>query len=84
MLFFGGIALVVVAVVVGLQLNQREPLMIIPIVLGIGAALASGFVFGQSSWSHIAGAVVSNDGQWVTFTNAHPQFAAEMRAAGEG
>lgn len=82
-LFFGGIAMILAAVVASQLLNEREPLLIIPILFGIGAAIASGFVFGQSSWSHIAGAVVSNDGQWVTFTNAHPQFAAEMRSAGE-
>lgn len=82
-LFFGGIAMVVAAIVASLLVNEREPLLIIPVLLGFGAAIASGFVFGQSSWSHIAGAVVSNDGQWVTFPGAHPQFAAEMRSAGE-
>lgn len=82
LLFFGGIALAVAAGVVSLLLTERQPLLIIPILGGIAAAIGSGFVFGQSSWSHIAGAVVSNDGQWVTFPSAHPQFAAEMRAVG--
>lgn len=82
LLFFGGIALAVAAGVVSLLLTERQPLLIIPILGGIAAAIGSGFVFGQSSWSHIAGAVVSNDGLWVTFPSAHPQFAAEMRSAG--
>lgn len=77
-LFFGGVLLVVAAVAVGLLLEQQQPLLIIPLLFGVAAALTSGFVFGQSSWTHIANATVSDDGQWVTFDNAHPQFAAEM------
>lgn len=82
-LFFGGLAVVALALVASLLLSGREPLLIIPALAGFGAAIAAGFVFGQSSWSHIAGAVVSDDGRWVTFTGAHPQFVAEMRPVGE-
>lgn len=81
-LFFGGVVLVVAAVVVALQRGQ-EPLLMIPMLVGVAAALGSGFVFGQSSWSHIASARVSDDGRWVTFADAHPAFLAEMRSASE-
>ncbi len=76
-LFFGGLALVIAAVLIGL-LSGQQPLLIIPLLLGVAAAITSGFVFGRTSWSRIAGAIVSHDGQWVRFPNPHPRFAAEI------
>lgn len=81
-LFFGGVALVITAVVVAV-LRGQQPLLMIPTLLGFAAAVASGFVFGRSNWTYVANAQVSSDGQWVTFTDAHPQFAAELRQANE-
>lgn len=83
-LFVGGVAMVIAAVLFAIVSQRQEPLLMIPMVLGFVAAVTSGFVFGQSGWTRIANAQVSDDGRWVTFANAHPQFAAEMRSVGEG
>lgn len=81
-LFFGGLTMLLGGVALGLSLDERQPMLMIPILLGLVAAIASGFVFGQSGWTRIAGATVSDDRQWVTFRDAHPKFAGEIRHLG--
>jgi hypothetical protein len=51
--------------------------------LGSGAALLMallGTVVAVGSWRAASGAVVSEDGGWVTVSKAHPEFAQQVNA----
>lgn len=78
-MLFGGLMLVAIAAAIRFGIDSREPLLIVPFLLGVGAAIGSGFVFGQSSWSHIAGARVTDDGNTVTFSSPHARVIEELR-----
>ncbi|WP_016701561.1 hypothetical protein [Actinoalloteichus spitiensis] len=81
-LLFGGLGLAVAAVVTFLVLGEPQPLLGLPIVLGVAAVICSGFVFGSSGWNAVLSAEVTPDGQWVRFAQPHPAFSAELAALG--
>ncbi|WP_030105126.1 hypothetical protein [Actinoalloteichus caeruleus] len=81
-LLFGGLAVALAAVVTFLALGEPQPLLGLPIVLGVAAVICSGFVFGRSGWNAVLSAEVTPDGQWVRFAQPHPAFATELAALG--
>lgn len=84
-LFFGGLTLAAGAVLIAfVVLSDPEPLLVVPLFTGLVCAVSSGFVFGVSSWSHVARATVSADGQWVVFDQADPRFVAEVTPSEKG
>lgn len=77
-LLFGGIALALAAIAWSAVHPGTEPGLLAPLLVGFAAVVASGFVFGRSRWRRIADARVSDDGEWVTFSQAHPAFTSDM------
>lgn len=78
-LFWGGLALVIGAVVVSI-LTGPAPWLGIPMLGGCAMMLASVVPFTRASYLRITQAQTSADGSQVIITNPHPHFVSEMHA----
>lgn len=79
-LFFGGLAAVVVAFIAGGVLAGDQPLLLIPILAGFAAMLLSPIPLTRGALPRLTGTETTVDGTAVRITDPHPEFVARLDA----
>jgi hypothetical protein len=77
-LFFGGLAAMLVAFVVGALADGPQPLLAVPILGGFAAILASPLALRWGGLPRLTQAETTDDGAAVRVVDPHPEFAAQL------
>lgn len=82
-LFFGGLAALVASFVIGGLMSGDQPLLLIPLLAGFAAILASPIPLGRGALPRLTRAETTSDGQSVRITEPHPEFVARLAASSQ-
>jgi hypothetical protein len=80
-LFFGGLAAVVTAFIIGAVVQGPMLALMVPILGGFAAMLVSPLALRWGSLVRLSRAEVTPDGAAVHVTDAHPQFVGQLSQA---
>jgi hypothetical protein len=77
-LFFAGLLAMIGGFVAGAMASGPNPAILLPILLGFAAVLASPWPLRLAALPRLAGAEVTPDGSAVRVTGASPEFTAQL------
>ncbi|WP_132878690.1 hypothetical protein [Tamaricihabitans halophyticus] len=71
---YGGLGLILLAIVLRLVLGEAVPELAIPLVVGVLLGIAAPFAFARAGLARLVGARTSADGAKVILRDPHPAF----------
>jgi hypothetical protein len=78
LLFWGGLAAMVTAFVIGVVLDGDQTILLAPILDGFAAMLLAPLPFARSSLTRLTHTVVTPDGSAVRVSQPHPEFSGRL------
>jgi hypothetical protein len=80
LLFFGGLAALSAAFIVGGLMDGDQPMLLLPILAGFAAILLSAVPLARCALPRLTRIETTSDGTAVRITGSHPEFVARLDA----